>query len=68
MNTASTTARTDSGSVRSFEPIVRLVAATIVIGAVCGAVIGGLGGRLAMRILFVTSDEAVKGLISDDGF
>jgi hypothetical protein len=38
------------------------------IGAICGAVIGGLGGRLAMRILVLTSDDSVKGLTSDDGF
>jgi hypothetical protein len=58
----------NEGGWSEFEPIARLVSATIVIGALSGAVIGGLGGRLAMRILFVTSDEAVKGLTSDDGF
>lgn len=50
------------------EPIVRLVAATVIVGAVGGALIGGLGGRLAMRILFLTSDDSVEGLTSDDGF
>jgi hypothetical protein len=49
-------------------PTVRVLSATIIIGAATGAVIGGLGGRLAMRILFLTSDDAVKGLTSDDGF
>jgi len=53
---------------RSLEPVVRLLSATIIIGAISGAVIGGLGGRLAMRILFLTSDDSVKGLTSDDGF
>jgi hypothetical protein len=53
---------------RSLEPVVRLLSATIIIGATSGAVIGGLGGRLAMRILFLTSDDSVKGRISDDGF
>jgi hypothetical protein len=61
-----------SGSVSrrrvGLEPTVRLLSATIIIGAATGAVIGGLGGRLAMRILFLTSDDAVKGLTSDDGF
>ena len=61
-----------SGSVSRWwlglEPTVRLLSATIIIGAATGAVIGGLGGRLAMRMLFLTSDEAVKGLTSDDGF
>ena len=50
------------------EQTVRVLSATIIIGAATGAVIGGLGGRLAMRILFLTSDDAVKGLTSDDGF
>jgi hypothetical protein len=53
---------------RELESHVRLLSATIIIGAMSGAVIGGLGGRLAMRILFLTSDDAVKGLTSDDGF
>jgi hypothetical protein len=51
-----------------FEPFARLVSATILIGAASGAVIGGIGGRIAMRILFLTSDDAVKGVTSDDGF
>jgi hypothetical protein len=50
------------------EQTVRVLSATIIIGVATGAVIGGLGGRLAMRILFLTSDDAVKGLTSDDGF
>ena len=48
--------------------LARLVSATIIIGALTGAVVGGLGGRLAMRILFLTSGDRVKGLTSDDGF
>jgi hypothetical protein len=50
------------------EPFARLVSATILIGAATGAVIGGIGGRIAMRILFLTSDDAVAGVTSDDGF
>jgi hypothetical protein len=53
---------------RTLEPTTRLLSATIIIGAVSGAVVGGLGGRLAMRFLFLTSDDAVKGVTSDDGF
>jgi hypothetical protein len=49
-------------------PLLRVLSATVVIGAATGAVIGGLGGRLVMRILFLTSDESVKGITSDDGF
>ena len=37
-------------------------------GAVAGFVIGGVGGRLAMLLLRLTSPESVIGVISDDGF
>jgi hypothetical protein len=53
---------------RSIESAVRLLSATVVVGAVAGALIGGVGGRIAMRVLFVTSDDSIKGAISDDGF
>lgn len=46
----------------------RLLGATTLIGLVTGALVGGVGGRLAMRLLFLTSDPRVDGLISDDGF
>ena len=39
-----------------------------VAGTLAGFVWGGVGGRVAMRILFLTSDERLRGLISDDGF
>jgi hypothetical protein len=57
------------GRVRArLEPVLRVLSATILLGAATGAVIGGIGGRLAMRVLFLTSDDAVKGITSDDGF
>ncbi len=37
-------------------------------GSLAGIVWGGLGGRVAMRILVLTSDARVRGLTSDDGF
>ena len=37
-------------------------------GAASGFVWGGIGGRIAMRVVFLTSDERVRGLESDDGF
>ena len=37
-------------------------------GGVAGLIWGGVGGRVAMRILFLTSDDRVRGLTSDDGF
>jgi hypothetical protein len=37
-------------------------------GMLAGSVWGGIGGRIAMRVLILTSSDAVKGLTSDDGF
>lgn len=37
-------------------------------GFLCGLVIGGIGGRLAMFLLRVTSDPALSGRETDDGF
>ena len=37
-------------------------------GGVAGLLIGGIGGRLAMFILRLTSDDSVRGIESDDGF
>ena len=40
----------------------------IVGGLACGAVIGGGGGRLVMLVLRLTSDPALRGQRTDDGF
>ncbi len=37
-------------------------------GAIVGAIVGGIGGRLAMLMLRLTSNEAVLGVTTDDGF
>lgn len=37
-------------------------------GLVAGLVWGGIGGRLAMRLVFLTSSGSVDGVTSDDGF
>lgn len=37
-------------------------------GILCGFLIGGIGGRLAMFLLRVTSDPSLSGLETDDGF
>lgn len=37
-------------------------------GAIVGAIVGGVGGRLAMFMLRLTSNEAVLGVTTDDGF
>jgi hypothetical protein len=38
------------------------------VGFAAGALIGGVGGRLAMLLLRLTSDPALTGLETDDGF
>ena len=42
--------------------------AAVVAGAVTGLVVGGVGGRLAMLVLRLTSGPGVNGVVSDDGF
>jgi hypothetical protein len=37
-------------------------------GAIAGFVVGGIGGRLAMLLLRLTSPDSVIGVSSDDGF
>lgn len=44
------------------------VAVGLVAGSLAGAVIGGIGGRLAMLILRLTTPGLPVGLVSDDGF
>jgi hypothetical protein len=46
----------------------RRVRAAIVGGFLAGVLVGGVGGRIAMLILRLTSTPAVRGLESDDGF
>ena len=49
------------------QALTRLAVGTGV-GCLAGALIGGVGGRLAMLLLRVTSDSAVVGLRTDDDF
>lgn len=46
----------------------RRVSAVAVAGLLAGVAIGGVGGRLAMLLLRLTSSDAIHGLESDDGF
>ena len=46
----------------------RHLSAAIVGGFLAGVLVGGVGGRIAMLILRLTSTPAVRGLESDDGF
>jgi hypothetical protein len=46
----------------------RRVSAGVVGGLATGALIGGIGGRLAMFVLRLTSEPPLHGLETDDGF
>lgn len=46
----------------------RRLSAAAAAGFLTGAAIGGIGGRLAMLVLRLTSDPALRGLETDDGF
>lgn len=48
--------------------IARSVSVAAVAGALAGLLVGGVGGRLAMLLLRLTSPDVVLGLTSDDGF
>ncbi|MBA3430189.1 MAG: hypothetical protein H0U16_01755, partial [Actinobacteria bacterium] len=37
-------------------------------GILCGIVVGGIGGRLAMFLLRVTSNPSLRGRLTDDQF
>jgi len=49
------------------EPAVRTLAAATAAGALCGVLVGGVGGRIAMSVLAGLNPEDA-GVISDDGF
>jgi len=49
------------------ETLLRL-SACVTAGLVTGFLVGGVGGRLAMLVLRLTSDASVRGRLSDDGF
>jgi hypothetical protein len=44
------------------------IRATVLAGIWLGALVGGVGGRLAMLVLRLLSPDAVHGVVSDDGF
>jgi hypothetical protein len=44
------------------------IRATLLAGMWLGALVGGVGGRLAMLVLRLLSPETVHGVVSDDGF
>jgi hypothetical protein len=53
---------------RDLVGTVRWLSAGALGGLIAGLVVGGVGGRLAMLVLRLTSDPALRGLETDDGF
>lgn len=51
-----------------FASAARRLSAAVAAGLIAGAVIGGVGGRMAMLVLRLTSDPSLHGLETDDGF
>jgi hypothetical protein len=69
LGTMPATVSIETGQLRQdLSGTARPVAAAAVAGALTGAVIGGIGGRLAMFVLRLTSDPALRGLKTDDDF
>jgi hypothetical protein len=48
--------------------VLRRTRALVFAGVFLGVVVGGIGGRLAMLVLRLTSPDSVNGVLSDDGF
>ena len=46
----------------------RTLAAGVAAGALAGLLVGGIGGRIAMLVLRLTSDPSLHGRLTDDGF
>ena len=46
----------------------RYIGCGLVAGLISGALVGGVGGRLAMFLLRLTSSPSLKGVETDDGF
>ena len=61
-------ASTGTGSRVDLIAGLRRVAAALAAGALAGWLIGGVGGRIAMLVLRLTSDPMLHGMQSDDGF
>jgi hypothetical protein len=57
-----------SVDVYSTMDVIRRTRSLVFAGVGLGVLVGGVGGRLAMLILRLTSPDSVTGVISDDGF
>lgn len=60
-------ARTRSSQGR-FRAVLGYVGGPVFAGLVAGLLVGGVGGRLAMLLLRLTSSDALRGVQTDDGF
>jgi len=63
MTIAAETPRT--GPLRMIERFVRTLAAAVFSGMIAGAITGGVGSRIAMRITALTASEADQGTITE---
>lgn len=68
METAAESGKEDRDWKQDLAAAARHVSSGVLGGLVTGAVIGGIGGRLAMVVLRLTSDPALHGVETDDGF
>ncbi len=50
----------------TLQRVARILASTVGAGAISGLVVGGIGGRVAMRVLALTSPEIAQGRLTDD--
>jgi hypothetical protein len=50
-----------------FSNFIRVLAATAMAGMVAGVIVGGIGSRLAMRILAITSAPQATGILTENG-
>jgi hypothetical protein len=65
---ASSVASTPPNAREDFKMLAYWISLGAAAGGLGGALVGGVGGRLAMLLLRLTSDASVRGLESDDGF
>lgn len=65
---APATGRISPGARADLKTIAYWLSLGAAAGGLGGALIGGIGGRLAMLLLRFTSDHSVRGVETDDGF
>ena len=65
---APATGRISPGARADLKTIAYWLSLGAAAGGLGGALIGGIGGRLAMLLLRFTSDDSVRGVETDDGF